>query len=79
MDGHYRYSVNELDPLKNVEDFANSLVIFDAMGDNLRMPVVDSFYSSGTHHNINIISVGHTVKDVNLKARELPLHIHYFK
>ena len=64
------FSVNELDLLKNVEDFASSLVIFDDMGDNIRMPVVDNFYSSGRHNNINIISVGETVTKFNVMARE---------
>ena len=40
------------------------------MRDNIRKLVVDNFYSSGRHHNINIISVGHTVTDLNFKARE---------
>ena len=40
------------------------------MGDNIRLLVVDNFYSSGRHNNINIISVGHTVTDLNVKARE---------
>ena len=41
------------------------------MGDNIRMPVVDNFYSSGRHNNNNIISVGHTVTELNVKAREI--------
>ena len=39
-------------------------------GDNIRMPVVDKFHSPGRHHNIDIISVDHTVTDSNVKARE---------
>ena len=61
--GYKTFSVIELDLFKNPEDFANSLVIFDDMGDNIRMPVVDKFYSSGRHNNFNIISVGHSVTD----------------
>ena len=56
--------------MKNVEDFANSHVTFDDVGDNIRMPVLDSFYSSGRHNNFNIISVGHTVTNLIVKARE---------
>ena len=65
-----KFCVNELDLFKNPEDFANSLVIIDDMGDNIRTPVVDNFYSSGRHNNIDIISVGHTVTDLKVKARE---------
>ena len=68
--GYNTFKVKELDLLKNVEDFANSLVIFDDMGDNIRMPVVDIFFSSGRHNNNSIISVGHTVTDLNIKAIE---------
>ena len=64
------FKINELDLLKNLEDFANSLVIFDDMRDNIRIPVVDSFYSSGRHNNNSIISVGHTITDLNIKANE---------
>ena len=41
--GYNLISVKELDLLKSVEDFASSLVIFDDMGDNIKMPVVDNF------------------------------------
>ena len=61
--GYSKFSVNELDLFKNAEDFDNSLVIFDDMGDNIGMPVVDNFNSSGRHHNINIISEGQNVTD----------------
>ena len=37
---------------------------------NIGMPVVDNFCSSGRHNKINIISVGHTVTDLNVKARD---------
>ena len=33
------------------------------MGENIRLPAIDSLYSKGRHHNINIICVGHTVTD----------------
>ena len=72
--GYSTFSVNELDLLKNAEDFANSLVIFDDLGDNISMPVVDNFNSSGRHHNIHIISEGQ-----NEGKREHTLYIHYFK
>ena len=68
--GYSIFSVSELDLFKIAEDFDNSLVIFDDMGDNIGMPVVDNFYSSGRHENINKLSVGHTETDLNLKARD---------
>ena len=40
------------------------------MEDNIGMPVVDNFCSSGRHNNIKIESVGHTVTDLNVTARE---------
>ena len=67
------YNVNGIDDLKlldNLDSFANSLIIFDDMGENIRLPAIDSLYSKGRHHNINIICVGHTVTDLNTKARE---------
>ena len=70
--GYNTISVNELDSLKNAEDFANNLVIFDDIGDYIRMQVVDNFYSSGRHHNINIIFVGHTVTEINLRQEGKP-------
>ena len=56
--------------MRNPEEFAHSFVIFDDMGDNIRLLVVDNLYSSGKQNNINMISVGHTVTDLNVKARE---------
>ena len=40
------------------------------MGENIRLPAIDSLYSKVRHHNINIICVGHTVTDLNTKARD---------
>ena len=40
------------------------------MGENIRLPAIDSLYSKGRHHNINIICVTHTVTDFITKARE---------
>ena len=40
------------------------------MGENIRLPAIDSLYSKGRHHNISIICVGHTVTDLNTKARD---------
>ena len=45
-------------------------MIFDDMGKNIRLPAIDSLYSKSRHHSTNIICVGHTVKDLNTKARE---------
>ena len=67
------YNVNGIDDLKlldNLDSFANSLIIFDDVGENIRLPAIDLLYSKGRHHNINIICVGHTVTDLNTKARD---------
>ena len=40
------------------------------MGENIRLPAIDSLYSKGRHHNINIICVDHTVTDLNTKSRD---------
>ena len=55
-----RYNVYGLDDLKLLDildSFANSLIIFDDMGENIRLPAIDVLYSKGRHHNINIICV----------------------
>ena len=39
--GYNTFSVIELDLFKNPADFANSLVIFDDMGDNIIIAMVD--------------------------------------
>ena len=61
--GHNVYGIDDLKLLDNLDSFANSLIIFDDMGENIRLPAIDSLYSKGRHHNINIICVGHTVTD----------------
>ena len=68
--GYNVYGVDDLKILDNLDSFANSLIIFDDMGENIRLPAIDSLYSKGRHHNINIICVGHTVTDLNTKARD---------
>ena len=68
--GYNVYGVDGLTLLDNLDSFANSLIIFDDMGENIRLPAIDSLYSKGRHHNINIICVGHTVTDLNTKARD---------
>ena len=40
------------------------------MGDNITIPIIDTLYSKGRHHKINTICVGHTITDLNTKARE---------
>ena len=40
------------------------------MGENIRLPAIDSLYCKGRHHNINIICVCPTVTDLNNKARD---------
>ena len=64
------YGVDDLKLLDNLDSFANSLIIFDDMGENITLPGIDSLYFKGRHHNINIICVGHTVTDLNTKARD---------
>ena len=64
------HGVDELKLLDNINNFANSLIIFDDIGENIRLPAIDSFCSKGRYHNINIICVGHTVTDLNTKARK---------
>ena len=53
------YGIDDLNLLDNLDSFANSLILFDDMGENIRLPAIDSLYSKGRHHNINIVCVGH--------------------
>ena len=68
--GYNVYGIDDLKLLDNLDSFAISLIIFDDMGENVRLPAIDSLYSKGRHHNINIICVCHTVTDLNTKARD---------
>ena len=68
--GYNVYGIDDLKLLDNLDSFANSLIIFDDMEENIRLPAIDSLYSKGRHHNSNIIFVGHTVTDLNTKARD---------
>ena len=68
--GYIVYGIDDLKLIDNLDSFANSLIVFDDMGENIRLPAIDSLYSKGRHHNINIICVGHTVTDLNTKARD---------
>ena len=68
--GYNVYGIDDFKLLDNLDSFANSLIIFDDMGENIRLPAIDSLYSKGRHHNINRICVGHTVADLNTKARD---------
>ena len=68
--GYNVYGIDDLKLLDNLDSFANSLIIFDDMGENIRLPAIVSLYSKGRHHNSNIIFVGHTVTDLNTKARD---------
>ena len=68
--GYNVYGIDDLKLLDNLNSFANSLIIFDDMGENISLPVIDSLYSKRRLHNINIICVGHTVTDLNTKARD---------
>ena len=62
------YCIDDLKVLDNLYSFANSLIIFDDMGETIRLPAIESLYSKGRHRNINIICVGHTVTDLYTKA-----------
>ena len=73
------YGIDDLKLLDNIDNFANSLITFDDMGENIRLPAIDSLYSKGRHHNINIICVAHTVTDFITKEREHTSCIYYFK
>ena len=64
------YGLDDLKLLDNLDGFANRRIIFDDMGENIRLPAIDSLYSKGRHHNNNIRCVGHTVTDLNTKARD---------
>ena len=66
--GYNVYGIDDLKLLDNLDSFANSLIIFDDMGENIRLPAIDSLYSKGKHQNINVICVDHTVTDLNTKA-----------
>ena len=68
--GYFVYDIDDLKLLDNLDNFTNSLIIFDDMGENIRLPAIDSLYSKGRHHNTNIIYVGHTVTYLNTKARD---------
>ena len=68
--GYNVYGIDDLKIIDNLDSFANSLIIIDDMGKNIRLPAIDSLYSKGRDHKINIICVGHTVTDVNTKARD---------
>ena len=68
--GYDVYGIEDLISLDNLDNFANSLIIFDDMGENIRLPAIDALYSKGRHHNINIICVGHTVTDLKTEARD---------
>ena len=68
--GYNVYGIDDLKLLDNLDSFANSRVIFDDMGENIRLQATDSLYSKGRHQNVNIICVGHTVTDSNTKARD---------
>ena len=68
--GYNVYGVDDLKLLENLDSFANNPIIFDDMGENIRLPAIDSLYSKGRHQNINIIRVGHTLTDLNTKARD---------
>ena len=68
--GYNVYGIDDLKLLDNLDSFANSLIIFDDMGENIRLPAIDSLYSKSRHHNFNIICVGHTVTNLNTKARD---------
>ena len=40
--GHNVYGIDDLKLLDKLDSFANSLIIFDDMGENIRLPAIDS-------------------------------------
>ena len=68
--GYNAYGIDDLKLLDNIDNFANSLIIFDDIGENIRLPDMDSLHSKCRHHNMNIICVGHIVTDLYTKTRE---------
>ena len=52
--GYNVYGIDDLKLLDNLDSFGNSLIIFDDMGENNRLPAIDSLNSKGRHHNIII-------------------------
>ena len=68
--GYNIYGIDDLNLLDNLDSFPNSLIIFDDVGENIRLPAIDSLCSKGRHHNNNIICVGHTVTDLNTYAKD---------
>ena len=67
--GYNVYGIGDLKLLDNIDNFANSLIIFDDMGENIRLPAIDSLYSEGRHQIIDIICVANNVTDF-IEARE---------
>ena len=68
--GYGIFGIDDFKLLDNLDSVANSPNIFDDMGENIRFPAIPSLYSKGRHHNINVICVGLTVTDLNIKARD---------
>ena len=68
--GYNTYGFDDLKILNNLENFANSLIIFGDLGDKLRILDIDTLNSKGRHQSIDKICVRHTVTDLNTKARE---------
>ena len=68
--GYNVYGIDDLKLFEKIESFANSLIIIDDLGENIRLQAIDSLYSKDRHHFFNIICVGQTVTDFNTKSRE---------
>ena len=66
--GYRTCSFSDLDLLKYIENFADSLILLDATGDSIRLPAVDAFYPRGRHHNTKKMYLGYTKTDTNTKA-----------
>ena len=50
--------------------FKRCPLIFDDMGQKIRLRAIDSLHSLGRHHNIKIIYACHTVTDLSVKSRK---------
>ena len=57
--GYNVYGIDDLELLDNLDSFANSLIIFDDMGENIRLPAIVCLLASclvsiyATHNRIN--------------------------
>ena len=63
------YGINCLYLLDAINKIPNSLIIFDDMGENIRLLNTDSLCSRGRHLNNEIICVCYRVTDLKTKTK----------